>query len=86
MSKLVEFLPDFIEAFTKQLESDQDRWGNTWLNRTREGQEQRIEDDYKNYFDQYKYADKPVPWLKVIGNAYIAWIRDNHPELFPREE
>jgi len=80
--EVTDFLDEFIGVFREQLESDQERWGDTWLQRTRLGQESRIEDDYTNYFDQYKYAGTPVPWLKVIGNAYIAWIRENHPGIF----
>ena len=66
-----------------QLESDEIEWGDTWLHRTKEGQEKRVQDDFQNYFDQFEYAGIPVPWLKVVGNAYIAWIREQHPELFP---
>ena len=79
---LLDYLPEFVESLESQLKDDQLRWGDTWLKRTRKGQEKRIEDDYNNYFDQYKYADKPVPWLKIVGNAFIAWVRENHPELF----
>jgi hypothetical protein len=82
MTKLIEFLPEFTEALKQQIEEDDKRWGDTWLNRTRKGQEGRIEDDYNNYFDQYRNADVPVPWLKVVGNAMIAWIRENHPEMW----
>ena len=32
---------------------------------------------------EYPNADIPIPWLKIIGNAYIAWIREQHPESFP---
>ena len=81
---LLDYLPGFVEALTEQLESDQKRWGDTWIMRTREGQEQRIEDDYHNYFDQFNHAGVPVPWLKVVGNAFIAWVRENNPELFPK--
>lgn len=81
-NKLKEYLGEFFEAFSKQLDEDFERWGNTWLERTRKGQEGRIEDDYDDYFDQFHYAGVPVPWLKVVGNAYIAWVRENHPELF----
>jgi len=31
--KTWEFLSEFIEALKKQLESDDKRWGNTWLQR-----------------------------------------------------
>ena len=80
---LLDYLPEFVEALKSQLESDNLRWGDTWLKRTRNGQEERIENDYKDYFDMFRNAGIPVPWLKVVGNAFIAWVRENHPELFP---
>ena len=81
--KLHQFLPEFVKALEIQLKEDEIRWGDTWLHRTRSGQEQRIQDDYNNYFDQFNNADIPVPWLKVVGNASIAWVRENNPDLFP---
>jgi len=81
--RILDFLPKFMEDLEAQLEKDHLRWGDTWLKRTRAGQEQRIQDDYNNYFDQFHNADTPIPWLKVIGNAYIAWVRENNPDLFP---
>lgn len=80
--KLVDFLPEFTEALKEQIEADEKRWGDTWLKRTRKGQEGRIENDYKDYFDRYYHANIPIPWLKVVGNAMIAWIRENHPEIW----
>jgi len=29
----------------------------------------------------FEQAGIPVPWLKVIGGAFICWVRENHPEL-----
>ena len=81
---ITDFLPDFIEAFKEQLESDNKRWGYTWLHRSLAGQEERIENDYNDYFDKFRNAGVPIPWLKVVGNAYIAWIRENNPDLFPK--
>ena len=77
-----DFLDEFAAALKRQPESDQVRWGNTWLKRIPEGQETRIEEHIKSYFDQFRNAGQPVPWLKVAGLAMIAWIRDNHRELW----
>lgn len=82
--KITDFLEEFTEALEQQLIVDEARWGDTWLRRTREGQEERIENDFNDYFDQFKHGNKPVPWLKVVGNAMIAWVREQHPELFPK--
>lgn len=79
--KLWEFLPEFMEAFEAQLRADDARWGNTWLNRSKAGQEERVFGDVKDYYDKFFYGNEPMPWLKVIGNAYIAWVRETHPEL-----
>ena len=80
--KLWDFLPEFIEAFETQLKSDYERWGDTWLSRSIKGQEARVLGDVRDYYDKFFYGGEPMPWLKVIGNAYIAWVRTQHPELF----
>ena len=78
------FLPEFVKALEAQLKDDENRWGVTFLNRTREGQEERIIDTFYGYFDDYEIDNKPMPWLKVAGNALIAWARENHPEIWPK--
>jgi hypothetical protein len=77
-----DFLKEFADALTEQLKSDEKRWGNTWLQRLPEGQEIRIEEHIKSYFDQWHNAGNSVPWLKIAGLALIAWIRESHPELW----
>lgn len=80
---VTDFLDEFKDALFHQLISDHNRWGNTWLNRPKEGQELRTKARYEDYFDQFELGKPgiPVPWLKVVGEALICWIRDNHPEL-----
>jgi hypothetical protein len=80
--KVWDFLTDFMIALKKQLVEDDMRWGDTWLHRKVEGREERTEVVFKGYFDQYKYAGTPVPWLKIAGGALICWIRENHPEIW----
>lgn len=81
MSKsLLDLLPETADKLKAQLESDQERWGDTWRWRPREGQEERIFSDIQNYIDQYRHADTPVPWLKIMGLCHIALVRENHPE------
>lgn len=84
MIKVTDFTEEFIDALTTQLNKDQERWGNTWLKRTRAGQEERILGDILDYYDQYKNAGVPIPWLKIIGNCLIAWIRENHSEMWEK--
>jgi hypothetical protein len=85
MTKVWDFLPEFTDALTKQLEEDDKRWGDTWLQRIPEGQEVRIEEHIKSYFDQWRNAKHPIPWLKIAGLALIAWVRENHLELWNKE-
>jgi hypothetical protein len=82
--KVTDFMEEFVEALTKQLESDYERWGDTWLERTKLGQEHRVYEVFDKYFDEWDEKGTPIPWLKVVGNAMIAWIRENHPELFSK--
>lgn len=81
--KLWDFIPEFTKAFEEKLKQDDLRWGNTWLKRTRKGQEERTINNYRDKFDKYLNGGQPIPWLSIIGDAYIAWVRENHPELFP---
>ena len=72
---LWEFLPDFTKALTEQLQRDNERWGDTWRGRIRHGQENRIFARFDDYFDKWKNAGQPIPWLKIVGLAFIAWVR-----------
>ncbi|MGC9423755.1 hypothetical protein [Vibrio sp.] len=78
--KLAEYLPEFMKALEKQLESDQERWGNTWKNRLLENQERRTFLRYTSYYDDLIKHECPIPWLKIAGYAMICWVRENCPE------
>lgn len=80
--KLWDFIPEFVEALEGQLKEDDLRWGDTWLKRKAEGQEERTYVTFAGYFDQYRNAGVPVPWLKIAGGALICWIREKHPEIW----
>ena len=73
---LLDYLPDFADALREQLERDQARWGDTWKLRPREGQELRGFARFHDYEDQFINGGKPIPWLKVAGEALIAWVRE----------
>jgi len=77
---LADYLDEFVKAFKVQLEEDQKRWQNTWKTRPREGQEHRVYARYGDYYDQFKYAGVPIPWLKIVGEAFISWVRENYPD------
>lgn len=74
--KLEEYFPDFVEALKTQLDKDEERWGNTWKGETRSGQDVRI----FRRFTEYYVSREPMPWLKIAGNAFIAWVRENYPD------
>lgn len=87
---LVDFLPEFFKAFADQITEDQERWGNVWLERPiksnakYDSQNVRIYNRFDDYWEELEDGlTDDIPWLKVIGNAYIAWVRLQHPELFP---
>lgn len=77
---LIDYLPETFDRVKEQLQDDEKRWGDTWRKRLRTGQEYRIEEHINSYFDQYRNAGVPVPWLKIIGLAHIALVRESHPE------
>lgn len=77
------FLGELIEALMAQLRDDDNRWGDVWLKRTRKGQEERTQERFDTYFAAWKEHRVSVPWLKVIGGAFICWIRERHPEIWP---
>ena len=76
MKDLIEYLPSFIEALKTQLAEDKKRWGDTYKYRPIDGQEDRTFNRFFDYYAQYKNAGTPIPWLKVIGNAFICWARE----------
>ena len=84
--RLTDFLDETTEALRFQLEIDQLRWGDTWRYRPQEGQEERAFARYQDYLDQFRNAGVPIPWLKVMGEALIALVRERHPELSLMEE
>lgn len=75
---LWDFLPDFMIALEKQLQEDEKKHGDAWMQQTREGQEERIYNRYWAYLFEFKTKQTPIPWLKVAGLALIAWIRDSY--------
>lgn len=79
-----DFLPEFIEAFGEKLKKDAERWGNTWLLRPRIGQEERTIQSTNNRFDKYRNVGVPLDNMSIIGDCYINWIREQHPEFWKR--
>jgi hypothetical protein len=82
--KTTDYLPEFMEAFKAKLEADEVRWGDTWLKRTREGQEERTIKSTNDRFDKYLNGGQPFDNLSIIGDCYINWIREQHPEIWTK--
>lgn len=82
MPKTWNFISEFSVALVGQLQDDEKRWGDTWLERMPYGQELRIGEHILSYFDQWRNTGCPVPWLKIAGLALIGWVREQHPELW----
>lgn len=80
--KIWDFLPEFVEELIIQLQNDDIDWGDTWLKRTRKGQEERIIKSFQDKFDKYLNGGQPINWLAIVGDALICWIREQHPEIW----
>lgn len=78
-----DFVPEFSEALTKHLqEKDEPRWADTWLKRTRKGQEQRTINNFTDKFDKFLNAGQPIDWLALAGDVLICYTRENHEEIW----
>ena len=63
-----------------QLSEDEKRYGDTWKERglVWEGktQEERFFAKMQEYADDYRENGTPINWLKIIGEAHIAYVRE----------
>lgn len=82
--KTWDFINEFMAAFEEQLKSDDVRWGETWLKRTRAGQEERTIKSFNDRFDKFLNAGQQINWLAIAGDAYICWLREQHPEIWKK--
>jgi len=80
--KTWDFMDEVVQALTEQLKEDDKEWGDTWLKRTKKGQEERTIKSFDDKFDKYYNVGQPINWLSIIGDAYIAWVREQHPEIW----
>lgn len=78
-----DFVKDFSKALKEQLDDDFKRWGHTWLKRPKAGQEDRAYETFMRYKDEFDKNGTPIPWLKIAGEAIIAWVREKYPYIFP---
>jgi hypothetical protein len=83
---LSDYLPEIMDMMKEQLDSDQKRWGDTWMTRPYKGSDDRFVARIVDYIDQYKNAGTPIPYKKVIGECIIQLVRQLHPEVRPDRE
>lgn len=76
----------FFDLLKAQLADDYNRWCDTWRRRSLAGHEDRTFSRYNDYYDQFKNAGVPIPWFKVVGNAFISWVQENFPDVLIPEE
>ena len=81
-----DFIDDFAVALKEQLVKDHERWGDTWLERPRRGQEDRTWFGMMNRYHKFKNRGRAINWLEVAGDALLCWIREEHPEISPHWE
>lgn len=79
----LSYLDEWSEEVQLQLESDAERHGSEYLECPRSGQTERIMRRFNDYLQDWLKFGEPVPWLKVAGLAFIAWLREKHPQLSP---
>jgi hypothetical protein len=82
--KLWEFLPELMKVLEERLRSDDKRWGDTWLKRTRAGQDERFIASTNDRIDKYINAGAEIDYLAIIGDAFINWVRRTHSEHWPK--
>lgn len=80
--KTWDFLQEFAVALESHLINDDTKWGDTWLKRTKKGQDERMIMSTKDRFDRFENGGQPIDYLAIAGDAFINWIRENHPELW----
>lgn len=79
---LPAYFDEFTEALEDQITEDNERWGDTWKERglvwKGNTQEERFYSWMEDKYIEYRYEDKPFPWLKVAGEAMIGYIREKY--------
>lgn len=81
-NNLLTYIPAFVKALKEQLTKDEKKWGDTWMVRPGEGQEDRFFSRINDYYKVWKWSNgkKKIPWLKVAGEALIGWVRETQQE------
>jgi len=78
MNQLPEYFSEFSHELECQIIEDNKRWGDTWIKRGKEGQEDRFFDYVSQKLYEFEVENKPFPWLKVAGEAMIGYVREKY--------
>ena len=77
---LIDELNETFVELEKQLLEDEKRYGNTWKERglvwNDKTQETRWFEKLQEYYYEYLANGTPIPWLKVMGETHIAYVRE----------
>jgi hypothetical protein len=77
---LIDELDSTFVDVALQLKEDEKRHGDTWKERSLvwngQSQEERFFQKMQQYADDYRENEIPINWLKVIGEAHIAYVRE----------
>jgi hypothetical protein len=80
--KVWEILPEVMKSLEEHFRADDIRWGDTWLKRTRKGQEERVIKSINDKFDKFLNGGQPIDWDAIMGDAAICKYREQHPEIW----
>ena len=77
---LIDELDSTFVDVALQLKEDEKRYGDTWKERglrwNGQSQEERFFAKMQEYITNYREKGTPINWLKVIGEAHIAHVRE----------
>lgn len=80
MKSLLDYIPRLAGKLAEHLAIQNLEKGDLWTRLPREGQEERIFTKFGEYWNKFLKGE-PIPWLKIIGLALIAMIREGSLDM-----
>ena len=80
--RVLDYLEEFTKAIFDSLTEGEKKYGNEWLESDGDIGAPREMGAIDGEFALFMDTGEPIDWASVAGYAMIAWIRENHPELF----
>lgn len=79
---LADYVDEFAAELKERLNEVEPRWKDAWLKAPRSGQFFRIMKSLSTCYNEWRFGeDKQYNYTDAIGNLFICWLRDKHPEL-----